>query len=92
MNTTSPHQRISVRIEPLPDGSALLHDLETDAIYAINATAAIVWELYMGGTPVDQIADQLALIFEASVADVRDDVATLLDQFAGLHLLQMDGR
>jgi hypothetical protein len=79
-------------MEPLPDGSALLHNRETDAIYAINTTAAIAWELYMGGTPVERIADQLALIFDAPVGAVRDDVATLLERLADLRLLQMDGR
>jgi hypothetical protein len=92
MNTTSSRLRTSVRIEALPDGSALLHDVETDAIYAINATAAVAWELYMGGMTVEHIADQLALIFDVSAAAVHADVATLLDQLAELELLQMDGR
>ena len=78
-------------MERLPDGSGLLHDPERDAIYAVTVTAAIAWELYRGGSSVEGIAEHLARLFAVSVPDARRDLAALLDQIAGLGLLQGGG-
>jgi hypothetical protein len=79
-------------MERLPDGSALLHDPESDAIYAITVTAAIAWDLYVGGSGIEEIAERLARLFEVSVPDARRDLTVLLDQLAGLGLIERDGR
>jgi len=75
-------------MERLPDGSGLLHDPESDAVYAITVTAAIAWEMYRGGARTEAIAEHLARLFDVSVPDARRDLAVMLDQLADLGLLQ----
>ena len=92
MDTSLPRPRPSVRIERLPDGSALLHEPESDAIYAITVTAAVAWDLARDGNSVEEIAVHLAETYDVALPDARRDLAALVDRLAGLGLLEGDGR
>lgn len=62
---------------PVASGAANL-----DAIYVLNETAVRVWALLDGRTTEEQIASVIADEYDAPLTEVRNDVASLLNDLA----------
>jgi hypothetical protein len=88
MNPRQPRRRPDVRVERLPDGSAVLFDPRTQMTYAVTASAALVWETCDGvATPTD-IAGRLADVYDAASDVIARDVDALLAHFREIGLLE----
>ena len=72
----------------MPDGSAVLYHPDTGEAYAVNGTAADVWELCDGQRPPSAIAAILLERFAAEPAAIAAGVAAVLAQFQALNLLE----
>jgi hypothetical protein len=88
MTTASPPRpRPAVDFQRMPDGSGVLFDGDTGQAYAVNATAAAVWEL-CDGRPAAAIAAALGERYAAPPAVIAASVAALLNHFRALALLE----
>lgn len=83
-----PHPAVTSVYLP-PDG--VLYDERTGQVYRLNPSAAAVWMLLDGSADVDAVAAEISTVFEVPVEQVRPDVQTAVDQFAGQGLLMRDG-
>jgi hypothetical protein len=85
-----PRARPSVAWTKLPDG-AVLFSPESEVYFAINQTAALIWELLMSdefGCDIDAICSAVRQRFpDVSPQQIRDDVADILNAFADNNLL-----
>lgn len=55
----------------------LMLDENEGSIYELNITAAKAWELADGSNTLEEIADQIALEFEADLEEVKGDLVGL---------------
>jgi hypothetical protein len=53
---------------------------DVDSIYTLNETAAIIWDLLDGETPVGDIVDTMESTFEVSREDAVKDVIALIHE------------
>lgn len=83
-----PQRRLDVRVEPLPDGSAVLYDPRAETAYAISESAALVWELCDGTHGAAAITEELAAVYDAPLARIARDVDALLRHLHELGLLE----
>ncbi len=90
MTASLPRRRLGVRIESLPDGSAVLYDPTTRMTYAITASAAQVWEWCDGAHSPAAMVEGLAALYDAPPDVIARDVDALLDRFAEAGLLDRD--
>ena len=69
----------------LDNGQALL-DLRTSQYVKLNETAGLVWQWVQDGLSVDQMADEMCVIFDAERDQCSADISLLLGQLeeAGL--------
>ncbi len=91
MTLSPPRRRPDIRIEHLPDGSAVLFDPRNSMTYAVTQSAAMVWEACDGAHPLDAITDTLADTYDAPREVIARDVDALLSHFQGLGLFEPDG-
>lgn len=83
-----PQRRLDVRVEPLPDGSAVLYDPRAETAYAISESAALVWELCDGTHGAAAITEELATVYDAPPERIARDVDALLRRLHELGLLE----
>lgn len=91
MTLSSPRRRADIRIERLPDGSAVLFDPETMMTYAVTHSAVMVWEACDGAHSPDAITLALTDAYDAPPDIITQDVDALLAHFHDLGLLEPDG-
>ena len=70
---------------------ALLTNLETGAVHALNRTAFDVWRRCDGMTPPHEIAKHLAAHYEVALDVLVRDVISILMDFASLNLTVNQG-
>jgi hypothetical protein len=63
---------------PLANGGLLL-DLESGGLFELNATASLVWQLFLDGADAGMIASTIAERHGIAVARASADVATVLE-------------
>jgi hypothetical protein len=64
-------------------GELVLYDPESDRAWLLNRTAAAVWDLADGATPVIAIAIELADALGVPAEQARQDVAATVRHLAG---------
>lgn len=84
----APRPRPAIQFGRMLDGSAVLLDSHSGKTYAINATAAEVWELCDGRRMPDEIAAVLLERYEAAPGEVAGAVEALLTQLRHLGVLE----
>jgi hypothetical protein len=60
------------------DGEVVLVQLQTNRIYALNATGARFWELLRAGVTVPEIRRRLLEEYEVTEAVIDEEIASLL--------------
>ena len=65
IHTEWPRRRGDVLTEYLPDGSAFLYDPNTEMVYPLTVTAAIVWEVCDGTHGSVAMVNELGDSFDA---------------------------
>lgn len=88
MNWSRPQRRSDVRIESLPDGSAVLYDPRTEMTYAVTASATLVWEACDGEHTTTAIAGRLVELYEAPPEVIARDVDAFLRYLTEAGLLE----
>jgi hypothetical protein len=84
----NPKRKDDVRVQDLPDGSALLYDTETATAYPITESAAVVWKVCDGEHSLDEIADTLEAHYDASRETISSDLSNLIEDLRSKGLLQ----
>ena len=88
-NRFRPIRREGVYKETLTDESVLI-DPKTDTIYALNATAALIWDHCDGNHHHEEIADKILVRYDATRAQVENDVRQILERLFHLGLIALD--
>jgi hypothetical protein len=70
------------------DEEVVILDLARGQVHRLNVTASLIWDLCDGMTAADAIAGRLAAEFNRQPPEVAADVATTLDEFHRLGLLE----
>jgi hypothetical protein len=86
-----PCRRSDIVSDTLPDGSTVLYDPRAHRAYAINATAAHIWNECGGTQSIVEIADVLLSIFDVEPDRVAREVASLLQELLTHKLLEPPG-
>jgi hypothetical protein len=60
------------------DAETILYDEHTGAVHALDPVASLIWEGLDGGAPLGELCAELADVFHADEATVRDDVLRLV--------------
>jgi PqqD family protein of HPr-rel-A system len=83
-----PHEAVTTEfLEP----EAVLYDARTGDVHRLNASASAVWLLLDGETTVDDLAAELAEIFDVQLEQVEQAVHATLADLAARGLLADDG-
>ena len=88
MSIWLPQRRRDVLAEGLPDGSTVLYDPRAETVYAINVTAAHVWEACDGCRPIPDLVAGVTRSFETSADSADRDIRAFLDDLASRGLLE----
>ena len=83
-------RREGVRKEILKHESVLF-DPTTDTIYALNPTAALIWDYCDGLHKVSEIAHKIWIQYDVDQSQVEGDVYQTLDQLDQLSLIMLRG-
>jgi hypothetical protein len=83
-----PRRRPDVAFQPLADGSGVLVDGRSGNAYALNETAAGVWELCDGLNTCDDIAAHFLERYEATLDEARSGVVSLIAYLTKLDVLE----
>jgi hypothetical protein len=70
------------------NGEGVLVDLDTKRYYQLNETATIVWMAVERGRSVEQIATELALIYDVSSDHASASVNRIVGEFRTQKLLR----
>lgn len=87
METTPPTPNPNVTLQRI-GAEAILHDQRNGRAHVINDSAARLWELCDGRTPLDQIVAAFASAYGMPPADLHDDVVYILTKFRQLGVLE----
>jgi hypothetical protein len=68
-------------IETEVKGDISLFDAERNQVLVLNTTASDVWRLCDGEHTVDEIVALLASAYQTTSEEVRDDIASTIEQF-----------
>lgn len=88
MSVSLPRRRPGVRVESLPDGSAVLYDPTTSMAYAITASAAQIWEWCDGAHDPAAMVAGLAELYDAPAEVIARDVAALIARLRAAGLFE----
>jgi hypothetical protein len=86
--TARPTRRLDVNSELLPDRSMILFDPLNTIAYPLSESAALVWHACDGNHTAAEIADALAVVYEASDERIAHDVEALLQHLVDIGLLE----
>lgn len=75
-------------LEERVDDEVVVYNRATDAYYTLNATATAVWDLATGEHTLDGVVRVLAEHFAIEPAEIRSDVAAIIEEFSTAGLLQ----
>lgn len=70
----------------------VVHHAGTGRVRHLGGTAAAIWALIDGSTPVDQIVDELAGLYGVPPVAIEADVRQAIDEFATSGLLASPGQ
>ena len=86
VDTQMPKRRDGLIERELP-AELILYDPVTDRAFLLNRTSAAIWDLCDGKNATQQISEQLASHFGATVEKVVEDVRTTIERFRRDRLL-----
>ncbi|MFQ6028230.1 MAG: PqqD family protein [Dehalococcoidia bacterium] len=69
------------------DGEVTLFDPQRDQVHILNQVAAIIWRLCDGSRTVDELAEDVSILFDADLDLVQGDVGHLLEELEQAHLV-----
>lgn len=69
------------------DGEAIIINLASGMYYSLDKTGAVAWLLIGSGHSLEETADVLSSRFSVPVAQVREDVARLVDDLVSENLV-----
>ena len=71
------------------DEIVLVH-LETNRIYELNRTAALLWDALTSGSTRAELEEQLALEFEVERDELTNEIDEMLSQFTSEQLIHTE--
>jgi methyltransferase-like protein len=73
--------------ERVVEGEMVVMDKESEQIHQLNQTASFIWQLCDGDHDRQQIAEELAAVFEIDSVTAEADVADTLNKLEEIGLL-----
>ncbi len=70
------------------DGEIVLYDPKRNRVHTLNPTAAVIWQLCDGSRTVDQLAEDMAIMYDMDQVVVKRDLIQVLEDFGKAHLLR----
>lgn len=70
------------------DDSIVLVDQRTGQYFGLNESGRDIWQLLVGGQPVDQIATRLAGLYDVDAGRASADIEQLVTQLMAAGLLR----
>lgn len=70
------------------EGEGILFNSQDKAIHVLNKTALAIWKLCDGRFDVQEIATEIATIFEGDASDILNDVRKCIVDFRKQQLLK----
>lgn len=74
-------------VTQLVEGETVLVHLQTNEIYALNATATRAWDLLAAGSNRDEVQEALLQEFDAPPDQLREEIDTLIAELVEKKLL-----
>ena len=72
----------------LLDGELLVFDPHKQSLYLLNDTAAYTWCLLEAGNSLEEILDELAVVFRAPLVQLRSDIDGLMNEWLSIGLVR----
>ena len=69
------------------DGETVIYDLTDASAHVLNRSGALVWELLDGNTTLDELASEVATVFDTDLEVVRGDVRHIVTELERKGLL-----
>jgi Coenzyme PQQ synthesis protein D (PqqD) len=73
------------------EGETVLVHLQTNEIYALNATATRAWDLLVSGLNRESVQEALQREFDVAPEELRSEIDSLIDELVEKKLLQPAG-
>ncbi len=70
------------------DGEIVLYDPKRNRVHTLNPTAAVVWQLCDGSRAADQLAEDMAILYDKDLSVIKQDLSQVLKEFEKSHLLR----
>ena len=70
------------------DGEIVLYDPKRNRVHTLNPTAAVVWQLCDGSRTADQLAEDMAILYDMDPSVIKRDLSQVLGEFEKSHLLR----
>jgi len=70
------------------EGEVALYDPRRDQVHILNSTAGVVWRLCDGSRTIEQLVEDVAILFDTEFSMVEEDVKKLLEQLQQSRLVQ----
>lgn len=70
------------------DGEIVLYDPKRNRVHTLNPTAAVIWQLCDGSRTIDQLADDMAILYGMDLSLIKRDLSQVLREFETSHLLR----
>ena len=84
----SPPRRVGRVEEYEIDGEIVLYDPKRNRTHVLNPTAAVVWRLCDGSRHFQQLADDMAALFDEDPQVIKQDLSRVLEELGRAHLLR----
>jgi phage gp29-like protein len=73
------------------EGETVLVHLQTNEIYALNATATRAWDLLVSGMNRESVQEALQREFDVAPEELRSEIDSLIEELVEKKLLQPAG-
>jgi len=70
------------------DGEIVLFDPKRNRVHNLNPTAAVIWQLCDGSRTVEELAEDMAILFDTYMEVIKSDLTEFLEEFGKGHLLR----
>ena len=69
-------------------GDLVVFDSEQHVVHSLNSTASVIWRLCDGTRSVEDLVEDMGVLFDEHTADMEGDVKRTVEELTGKGLLQ----
>ena len=87
LSTTRPGADKSI-VSVTLDGEVTIYDPRKDVTHLLNEQASVIWSLCDGERTVDQIVDDVSIVYEVPTETVRDEFVRVVKKYVKIGVMQ----